>query len=159
MTNIYKTYLELKPSDLKKIRDMFFAEFGVAETTLQNFLQSNAQPRNRYVKFFSILFDLKENLSPIVMAVPLTREYRAFEYKEYKNEAKVKSDKIFGVIGKPLSFGNTPPKAKERTAKVSVAEAKHSSGIREQAKRNLAASREERATQKQRQAEHDAQYR
>lgn len=159
MTNIYQHYLNLNPADLKRIRDMFFLEFGVAETTLQNFLQENAQPRNRYVKFFSILFDLKENLSPIVMAVPLSREYRAFEYKEYKNEAKVKSEKIFGVIGKPLSFGNTPPKTKERTAKVSVAEAKPSSGLREQAKRNLAANREERAAQKQRQTEHDAQYR
>lgn len=156
MTNIYKAYLELNPTHLNRIRCMFFSEFRVAETTLQNFLKSVAQPKNKYVKFFSILFDIKENLSPIVMACQLNREYRPFEYKEYKTAAKVQVEKLFAPI---VSFGNTPPK--ERTAKNTVAEAKTKApvGLREQAKNNLAASRQERAAQKQRQSEHDAQYR
>lgn len=120
MTNIYNAYLELNPKNLQLIRAMFFNEFGVAETTLQNFLKGIAKPKNKYVKFFSILFDLKENLSPIVMDEKLSREYKAFEYKEFKTEAKTKVDAIF-----------TP---KEKKVKPKV-------GLREQARANQAKSR------------------
>ncbi len=144
MTNIYEAYLELKPADLKKIRYMFFAEFKVAESTLQNFLQGIAQPKNKYVKFFSILFDLKENLSPIVMAEKLTKEYRPFEYKEYKNEAKKSADKIF-------------KKKENNNATKNVAQPKNS--LRQQAKENQHQARKARLEQRQKQAEFDAQYR
>lgn len=153
MTNIYEAYLKLSPSDLNAIRDMFFSEFKVAETTLQRFLQSVSQPKNKYVKFFSILLDIPENLSPIVMACQLSREYRPFEFKEYKAAAKVRVEKIFAPV---LSFGNVK---KEGSPKSGVAEAKASVGLRDQARRNQVAARQERAAQRQQQAEHDAQYR
>jgi hypothetical protein len=108
--NIYENYSNLNPKDLKRTRDMFFAEFRVAETTLQNFLQGVTSPKNKYVKFFSILFDLKENLSPIVLSANLSREYRPFQYKEYKSEAKAKVDNIFSPKEKTTALVQ-PPKA------------------------------------------------
>lgn len=159
MTNIYQAYLNLNPADLKRIRDMFFAEFGVAESTLQNFLQEVAQPKNKYVKFFSVLFDLKENLSPIVMAAPLSREYRPFEFKDFKSAAKVKVDKIFGKTSTETPKVEVKTKVVIRTTQNDVTEAKVGVGLRDQARRNQAKARQERIAQRQQQAEHDAQYR
>jgi hypothetical protein len=75
MSNTITTnYKNLCPKDLKAVRAMFFSEFKVSETALNKFINGISQPKNKYVKFFSILFDLKENLSPIVMSETLSRD-------------------------------------------------------------------------------------
>jgi hypothetical protein len=117
MTNIYEAYLDLNQKHLEAIRNMFFSEFGVAEPTLQNFLQGVTQPKNKYVKFFSILFDLKENLSPIVNSCPLSKEYRPFEYKQYQKEAKVLANKLFSEKKKIAKKIEVAPKTLRQQAR------------------------------------------